>query len=460
VKSTVTERVEDRLPVISAQILSRYQLERVVQEFELYPALVGKAPMEDIVDTMRADIGGPIIEPGGRDSFRLSYSSADPLTAQKVTARLASLYLDQNRQDRRTRADQTSGFLEEELADAQKRLIEHEQKLEAYRLRYAGQLPTQLAGNQNVIQNTQLQLQNLNDAMDRARERRLLKERELADARAPLPPILTRDAGSASVPTAAEELAKGQAALERARDRYTVDHPELGAAERLVAVLEKRAAEEARTLAEGKERTSKNPSLAELERQRRVRSLEAELEVIDKQLASQQAEQQRLNDSLARYKSNVDAVPMRESELSELNRGYDVLKAAYDALLLRREEARTAANLEQAEIGEQFSVIDRASLPQRPANEMRRLQLMGGAPVVALLLGLLLVAGLEYLDASFRTEQDVFRALSLPVLALVPSMPTDAEQRSRRRKTVFLDVASVASVIASVGLLIFWRLNS
>ncbi len=38
VRSTVTTRIEDRLQSISQQILSRTRLERVIQDFELYPS--------------------------------------------------------------------------------------------------------------------------------------------------------------------------------------------------------------------------------------------------------------------------------------------------------------------------------------------------------------------------------------------------------------------------------------
>ena len=86
VKSTVTASVEDRLPSISDQIMSRVRLEGVINDFGLYSEMRARAPMEDVVQRMRKDIGSPQIQKGTQ-SFRIGYPSEDPNTAQKVTAR-------------------------------------------------------------------------------------------------------------------------------------------------------------------------------------------------------------------------------------------------------------------------------------------------------------------------------------------------------------------------------------
>src|SRR5512134_3463569 len=47
VKATVTESMQDRLPAISQQILSRTRLEQIVKQFDLYGPLRQRRPMED-----------------------------------------------------------------------------------------------------------------------------------------------------------------------------------------------------------------------------------------------------------------------------------------------------------------------------------------------------------------------------------------------------------------------------
>ena len=195
VKPTVSESVEERLPSITDQILSRSRLERIIQEMDLYKAERARGVMEDVVQTMRLDVA---TSAAGKDvdSFRVSYVSDNPETARKVTERLASLYIDQNSSDREAQADNTSEFLDTQLAEAKRRLIEQEKKLEDYRKSHAGQMPSQMQGNLQAIQNANLQLQSLNESTNRAQERRLLIERQLADVLATPAPLATPVAGS------------------------------------------------------------------------------------------------------------------------------------------------------------------------------------------------------------------------------------------------------------------------
>ncbi len=99
----------------------------------------------------------------------------------KVTERLASLFIEENLRDREVLAEGTNQFLEAQVEDARRRLMDHEKKLETYRKQFAGQLPSQLESNMQSIQNIQLQIQALVESMNRDRERRLLIERQLTD---------------------------------------------------------------------------------------------------------------------------------------------------------------------------------------------------------------------------------------------------------------------------------------
>ena len=464
VKSTVTAKIEDRLPSISDQILSRSRLERIINDFELYPRERARGIMEDVVQRMRTQIT-VALEGEGKESFRVSYVSRDPKIAQRVTERLASLYIEENLRDRENVADGTNQFLESQLEDAKRRLVEHEKKLESYRQRYAGQLPTQLQGNLQAIQNAQLQLQAVGESMNRSRERRLLIERQLADAEA-LPTVVTSGGAGSGVSsedasagmTAAQHLEAARNRLEVARLRYTPDHPDVRALERVIAELEVKADEEAKR--PPKAGSDKILSPAEIARQKRIHDLQAELEVIDHQLAAAGRQEETLRGQISAYQSKVDAVPARESELVELTRDYSTLQQTYASLLTKREESKLAANLERRQIGEQFRILDPASFPERPYNERQRLALTGAGALAGLLLGIGLILLLEIRDSSFRVETDIHRVLKLPVLAVVPVMPSRYERRALWRRTTLLNVTGVLAFIASIVRLLLWRLHS
>ncbi|MEO5895013.1 MAG: hypothetical protein ABIS06_04880 [Vicinamibacterales bacterium] len=454
VKTTDATRIEDRLRSISEEIQSRSRLERIINDFNLYAPARARGGMEDAVQRLRENID---IGPGGtgQESFRLSYVNSDPELARKVTERLASWFIEQSTIDRQKLSATTNEFLEGELEKAKRSLLEHEKKLESYRRQYSGQLPSQLEANLQSIQNTQVQLQSISDSINRARERRLLIERQLADAQ--MFPAASADvpANSAQEPqalTSAQQLEAAEASLDRARLRYTPDHPDIRALERTIRELQAKMVADAER---PQPQARKLLSPSEAARQKRIKDYEAEIEVIDRQIAASDREQSRLRGALASYQAKVDAVPTRESELVELTRDYGTLQANYTSLLTKREDSKLAANLERRQIGEQFKVLDPPSLPEKPVNAKTRVMLMVGGSAGGLMLGLLAVGFLEYRDTSFKTEADVTRVLALPVLALVPLMEEGQSGSKRQRR--FLGLVTTTVAVGAAAARAYWR---
>jgi polysaccharide chain length determinant protein (PEP-CTERM system associated) len=461
VKPTVSQTIEERLPAITDQILSRSRLEKIIQDMGLYKVERSREVMEDVVQTMRRDVTTSAV---GKEvnSFRVGYVSDHAETARKVTERLASLYIEQNLKDRESQAENTSQFLDTQLEDAKRRLIEQEKKLEAYRKSHAGQLPSQLQGNLQSIQNANLQRQLLNESTNRAQERRLLIERQIADTQAvPLPPsplpVSTSDAPPGA--STGQQLDLSRARLAGLLQRYTPDHPEVMSLERTIADLVVRLESETTTSAT-KTEPEKPITPAEAAQQKKILDLRAELAVIDHQLNANRTEDARLAQTIAAYQAKVDVVPTRESELVELTRDYSTLQTAYASLLTKREDSVIAANLERRQIGEQFKLLDTASLPEKPYNQVQRFAVMASGAAAGLVLGLLVSALLEYRDTSFRQEEEVLKLLSLPVLALIPLMSSDRERRVAKWRRRAMDLCGTTVLLAVAALLLFWRLQS
>jgi capsular polysaccharide biosynthesis protein len=153
-------------------------------------------------------------------------------------------------------------------------------------------------------------------------------------------------------------------------------------------------------------------------------------------------------------------LPTRESELVELTRDYTTLQTAYANLLMKRENSVIAANLERRQIGEQFKLLDAASLPEKPYNQRQRLGIMASGAGVGVALGLVLIAMLELLDSSFRSKEEVIETLSVPVLASIPMMRSDRERRSVKWRHLAMDVAGALIMVAAAAVLVVWRLRS
>ena len=433
VRSTVTATVADRLQSISQQILSRTRLERIILDLNLYEAARKNGIMEDIVDGMRSNIEVQTIR---GEAFRVSFISEDARTAMRVAERLASLFIDESLRDREVLAEGTNQFLEAQLEDARRQLIENEKKLENYRRAHEGQLPNQLNANMQGLHNTEMQIQAIVDDLNRIRDRQVVLQQGITDLESGVvaqpEPVQTP-----KVDSAADRLRKAEAELKEMETHLKPTHPDIVRARKKLADLVAAADAEAAQAPVGTDDT-----LAPAERQRRVRLNAAtrDLESVESEIAAKTAQEKQLRDILSAYQGRIEATPTRESELVELTRDYGTLQTIYQGLLGKKQESQISANLERRQIGEQFRILDPARLPARPffPNRPRYygLGVMGG-----LLFGVALAGWLEYLDRTMRTEDDVRVAMNFPVLATIPLI--EVAGRSRR---IVLAVVSLASV--------------
>jgi uncharacterized protein involved in exopolysaccharide biosynthesis len=299
----------------------------------------------------------------------------------------------------------------------------------------------------------------VSESISRAGERRLLVERQLADAQSfPANAIAPETSVPAGPPTTSQQLQAARARLEAYKLQYTEDHPDVRSLERTIRDLEARSEEEARRPPQ--QSTTASVSPAEAVRQKRIRDLKADLDVIDHQITTNQVEESNLKKRISDYQAKVEAVPTRQAELVELTRDYDTLRASYNNLLAKQEESKLAASLERREVGEQFRPLDVASLPEKPYNQLLRMEVAVGGGLSGLILGLALVGFIEYRDSSFKSEEEVTRILNLPVLALVPVLIQGQERKALLRKNIVgVGLALIVVFASSAAAFALWRMQ-
>jgi polysaccharide chain length determinant protein (PEP-CTERM system associated) len=476
VQSTVTARVEDRLSSIAQQVLSRTQLERVILEFDLYPEHRLARPMEEVFELMAARVRVTPMERSPRtprdpavDAFRISFDYDDPRVTREVVAKLAGFFIAQNVKERGSQADQTSAFLEAQLADARSRLEAQEKRLKVFRELNSGSLPTQTQTNMQAIQNTQMALQAMVESLARDRDRKLMLERLFGDASAdppaaaapaPSSPAASAGGNPSGLPADASPLQRLEAArtaLAQMESRLSRKHPDVIRARRQVEELERQVAADERTERLSPLEVTDGPASAEeIRRRDRLREMRAEIESLDRQIAFKEGEERRLRGEIATYQARLEAVPGIESEWIALTRDYDTLQETYRELLSKSENSKMAASLEQRQIGEQFRILDPPRVPEKPFSPNRpRINLLG--TLAGLGLGLLLVGLREYSDSTMRSETDLRRAIQLPVLVLLPFVTTGTDRRRQRRRHKIV-LASLVGVAAATAAL-FWFLE-
>ncbi|MCI0621741.1 MAG: Wzz/FepE/Etk N-terminal domain-containing protein [Acidobacteria bacterium] len=422
VKSTAVGTVQSRLSTISQQIMSRTRLEKIILDHSLYVERRKTAPMEEVVEGMRRDIELLVNK---SDAFTLSYRAQDQALAQKVASQIASLYIEENLKARSEQTEGVTQFLDTQLKQTEGKLKELEDRMSNFKIHNLGALPEQQSANLSTLSRLQMQLQAAIDSVNRLEEKKIYLQRMNSEFAA-----LTkfRVASTPSQPSSVAEVpaVSGYGDLERKKTerdalhrRYTSQHPDVRKLEAEIAILEKRFSESKDAVSRGAASSPPEPEGDDSDYVLAKAEMQSQFDVLEKQIQQGRQEQEKIKKEMLLYQSRVDLVPRIEQMQKEISRDYDTTRQHYQSLLGKRNDAAMATNLEQRQKGEQFRILDPASLPEKPAEPNRlRLNLMGLA--IGLAFGAALSLILELKDSSVRSESELALLTKLPVLISVP----------------------------------------
>ena len=441
VPQTINSDVVQRLQTISQEILSRTRLQKIIDQYGLYKDK-SNLTQEDVIELMRKDIQIDVVEDKNNDSgpkrslggFKITYTSTTAQTAQQVTRQLGSLFIEENLKLRQAQAEGTSEFISQELDKAKKDLEDQEARMKAFKSKYMGALPEQQQANLQMIGQAQSLLQANSDAINRAEQQKMYTE-SMQDSleKQKVPPAKTELQTS---------LINKKAELVVAKQKYQPGHPDLVRLEEEVAALEQQAKELAKT------EQPVDPKTASTDQ------MKSQIAMLNEEIKSRQQKQTELEGRIRSLQSKVDILPAIEQQYQEFNRDYSVAKDNYQTLLLKKNASGMAADVEHQAQGEQFRVIDPASLPQKPYKPdlwmLNGMGLMGG-----LVLGGALGFLQEFKDQTVHNDKDMRHYLPMTLLGTMPlvlnSETRDVARKSRRRTYVM----ALITVVIVVGISFF-----
>jgi len=384
-------------------------------------------------------------------AFKLSFESSDPTVSAAVANRLASQVVAENAQTRSSQASTASAFIEQELAASQKRLDAQHARLEAFKRLHSGELPEQQQANITNLTNAQMQLQSLSQTRLLAEEKIPAIRRQITELVHGLTPVDMAKGGPTDVDPLLTQLQAKRAEVQLLRSKYTPRHPDVVKAQTELARFEKQleSAGSSGVSPDMMRAASRNPI---------VKDLKAQLTTAQAEASRLRAEEAGLRQQIALYQRRIETGPARAQELEALERDYAGMKTAYQAMTDKRLEARMAANLESERAGDQFKILDKAAVPEKPYKPSMR-KLFVFCLIMGASLGVILSLVLEFADDSFREVRDTEGFLGLPVLASVPQLQTAVERAAaaRARKRIALTATSLAAVY--VVLLVFLHAN-
>src|SRR5438309_2400092 len=266
VPSNVQSQLPQRLQSMTQQILSRTKLEKVIDDFRLYPKQRAKLSPDQLVEKLRKDIEilpVPIddlaqeedptqaakraltVAPGtGKPPdtlvFKVSYAAPKPHVAQQVTNELVSLFIEENLAQRARQSESTTNFLQSQVEESKKLIEEQEGRIQAYKARYIGQLPEQKENNLQILASLQTRLQSVTDGLNRAEQQKLYLESQSEQYKSLQAAVNQGDAATAQSPAALDkQLDKLRGQLTNLKGQYTERHPDVRALEEQIVEAEK-----------------------------------------------------------------------------------------------------------------------------------------------------------------------------------------------------------------------------
>jgi succinoglycan biosynthesis transport protein ExoP len=316
------------------------------------------------------------------------YTSSDPQFATVAANTVAEEYAQQNLDLRLDTLRRNLAWLDTEVAKQEAKVRDAEAAMASYREQ---QNALSLEDRQNIVVS---RLNQLNDTVTRARTTRLQKESVFAQIKAVDPssdaadafPIIATNPAVVEAKNRLTELTAQKAQL---AGRYRPGHPEMVKID--VQIDNAKAAltgQRARVI-----ESVRNEYQAASNEERSFAG----------QLESQKGAAMDLD-----KKSGAYLVLQREAESN---------RQVYQSLLQQEKELRVVSNSRSNNV----QVMDRAEVPGGPFSpNTRRDWLM--AIFAGLVVAVGLAFGLEYLDDTVKTPEDVTRQLRLPLLGLVPSV--------------------------------------
>jgi polysaccharide biosynthesis transport protein len=322
----------------------------------------------------------------GSQLVDVSFASADPAFAARAANAFVDEYVAQNLALKIQNLEKSAEWLTGEV-ERQARLVqESEMKLAQYR-------ETQDAGALESGQNIVVaRLNSLNEQLTLARTDRIRKENlwtQLRDAGSNVDSI-SAVLNSASVQALRTRLNELEQENLRVAERYGEKHPER---QRVAAALS----------------SARNQLQDEIKK--------AVLNAKNDYDAAVQQEKMllaNLNDS----KRAATDLSRKGVDYSALVREAESNRGVYSQLLTREKELRVIANSRTNNV----RVVDRAEVPASPFAPNHRRDWVY-ALALGLALGLAIAFGIDYLDDTVKTPDDITRRLKLKFLGLVPIVP-------------------------------------
>ena len=371
----ITMASEDRLRTFNEIINSHTTIKKLKDSLYTDEKTDPEEDEQAVLARIRARIK---TERRGSDSFRISFTSSDPVKAQQAVALLADDFIQTILGAEGARNEQAVRFFEEKMNELRSKYESSQRRVVGALKSRVDVMPKDSKDRYTQVENIEKQIQEFDTKIQMYREK-------LNDLKA-FPAALETESGRqtlyelqrAAIPFA-DELKTTLAKYDDITRRYKGTYPE---------VLRVRG---------------------------QLTDLLARIQnAIDGEIKRQEPTRWELEQRRARLVEDLKESSIAQKLDQDMESDYDLYKKLYDEMKIKLEQAITTRDLGKTATN-QFMIIDPPLVPTQPTSPNRPMVILGGI-FVGIFLGFVSVIVKELLDTTIRTPRDV-EVYGKPVIA-------------------------------------------
>jgi polysaccharide chain length determinant protein (PEP-CTERM system associated) len=462
----VQPNVEQQVAMMGRIILSRPNVDKVMKASDLDLRVKGPGEREKFIDDLIKEIEFKAAA-GSPNLYQIAYKNEKPESAKAVVQSLLGIFIEQGYGGDRDNADKAIRFLNEQIKDAEQKLLLSETALKDFKIKNLNLMPelqrdtiAQGATAQNALSQARLELRQAEYARDSLRNQLKDESSTLPSNEVAASSSNDNPGPSRAKPTELDErLESTRRRLDELRTKYTEEHPDVIGLRRIIAQMEEQKASE-------KKIEDAKPPAVRAQAARAASVANPVFQQIKLSLAETEAQVAALRARVSDYESRVSqsretalTIPKVEAEYLQLSRDYENIKKSYDNLLGRRTVAELSGAVGASSGVAEYKVVDPPRVSSKPVWPNRPL-LLSLAFLASIAAGLATCFMRDQVKPTFYDVRSLRQATGIPLLGSISYIiDSAAKARAGRQKWLFTGITG-GYFLAFTALLVWMWLRT
>jgi len=436
---TISNNPDEQVRLMVKTLLSRPNLEKILRMVDLDILANNQSEFDSLIEQLSSNI--KLARTTKDNLYTITYAGNNPVKSTQIVQAVLKVFVDNTVGQSRDETLIAKQFFTEQIAEYEKRLADAEQRVTLFRQQNGSLISNSgngyyanLTNLESTLDATQLEQRQL--------EYQLLAARQKLAGERPTFGLLTQSQKLQYNTSFDQRISSMQDSLDKLTLRYTTEHPDVRQAssriEHLKALRDQEILEMIEVAA-----SSNNSSIHSLDSNPVFQEMRIKVLDIENRLVGIKV---RVSDLVAKVdalRSKIHLIPEIESQLTALNRGYNVTKQKYEELLKRRETARLGEQADQSVDEIQFRVIDPPRAQEKPTGPPRALYytlvLFAGLGI-----GIATAFVMSQLQTVIMSPYQLTQLTGLPVLGTVSNINEGQYgQNQRTKNAVFFSLVGL-----------------